>query len=191
MINENDAPSLAKNIDVNRRHFLGMGLVALACGKSLPALAVPRAIGVRSLAFHNTHTDERLHVDYWRDGAYSPQALAKINHHLRDHYSGDVHPMSVRLMDLLHDLQNHVGNHGAIEVISGYRSPRTNMHLAQMSDGVARRSYHTQGMAIDIRMPGTPLVKLYHTALAMRRGGVGYYPDSQFVHVDVGPVRTW
>ena len=94
-------------------------------------------------------------------------------------------------MDLLHDLQARLGNHSAIEIISGYRSPKTNMHLAQLSDGVARRSYHTQGMAIDLRMPGTSLAKIHHTALAMKRGGVGYYPDSQFVHVDVGPIRTW
>lgn len=175
-----------------RRSFIGASLTALACSAALPALAaVPRVKGLKALAFHNLHTDERLHIDYWRDGKYSPSALAKINHVLRDHYSGDVFPMNVRLMDLLHDLQARLGNHGAIEVISGYRSPKTNMRLAQMSDGVASQSYHTKGMAIDIRMPGTSLARIHRTALAMERGGVGYYPDSQFVHVDVGPVRRW
>jgi uncharacterized protein YcbK (DUF882 family) len=178
--------------DHRRRHFVGLGLATLACSVSFPALAgVPRFKGIRALAFHNLHTDERLHVDYWRNGKYDRAALAKINYLLRDHYSGDEHPMDVRLIDLVHDLQNKLGNHGAVEVISGYRSPATNMHLAQLSDGVARRSYHTKGMAIDLRLPGTPLAKIHRTALAMRRGGVGYYPDSQFVHVDVGPVRTW
>lgn len=168
------------------------GLTALACSVVSPALAaVPRMGGLRALSFHNLHTDERLQVDYWRDGKYNPAALAKIDHILRDHYSGDIHPMDVRLMDLLHDLQGRLGSRSAIEIVSGYRSPKTNMHLAQYSDGVAKHSYHTRGMAIDLRLPGTPLPKIHHTALALRRGGVGYYPDSQFVHVDVGPVRTW
>lgn len=177
--------------DHSRRRLMGLGLTALVCSVSFPALALPHVKGVRSLAFHNLHTDERLRVDYWRNGAYDRGAYNRINHILRDHYSGDVHPMDIRLMDLLHDLQGRLGNHGTIEVISGYRSPATNMRLAQMTDGVARRSYHTQGMAIDIRMPGTGLAKIHRTALAMRRGGVGYYPDSRFVHVDVGPLRSW
>jgi uncharacterized protein YcbK (DUF882 family) len=184
--------SMTLIINHTRRDFMRFGLVALACSVTAPALAaVPRFKGLRALAFHNLHTDERLHVDYWRDGKYNRAALAKIDHVLRDHYSGDVHPMDVRLMDLLHDLQGKLGNHGPIEIISGYRSPKTNMRLAQASDGVARRSYHTRGMAIDLRLPGTSLSKIHHTALAMQRGGVGYYPDSQFVHVDVGPIRTW
>lgn len=179
-------------LDHHRRHFMGLGLTTLACTAALPVLAaVPRLKPTRSLSFYNLHTDEKLHVDYWRDGQYNPAALAKINHQLRDHYSGDVHPINIRLMDLLYDLQGKLGNRGVIEIVSGYRSPKTNMHLAQMSDGVARRSYHTQGMAIDLRLPGTPLAKIHRTALAMQRGGVGYYPDSQFVHVDVGPVRSW
>jgi uncharacterized protein YcbK (DUF882 family) len=175
-----------------RRSFLHLGLTAMAGFAATPVLAaVPRFKGLRGLAFHNLHTDERLNVTYWRDGKYDRAACEKINHVLRDHYSGDVYPINPRLMDALYDLQNRLGNHGGIEVISGYRSPRTNMMLARMSDGVARRSYHTKGMAVDVRMPGTPLPKLYHTALGMRRGGVGYYPDSEFVHVDVGPVRMW
>src|SRR5262245_19973889 len=93
--------------DPSRRDFVRLGLTALACSVATPALAaVPRFKGLRALAFHNLHTDERLHVDYWRDGKYNPGALAKINHVLRDHYSGDVHPMDVRLIDLVHDLQN-------------------------------------------------------------------------------------
>jgi uncharacterized protein YcbK (DUF882 family) len=178
--------------DKVRRRFLSLGLTAMACSVAAPALAaVPRFKGVRTLAFHNLHTDERLHVDYWRNGQYDRPAMAKIDHALRDHYSGDVHPMDARLMDLLYDLQGRLGNRGAVEVISGYRSPKTNLRLASYSDGVARSSYHTRGMAIDLRMPGTSLPKIHRTALAMRRGGVGYYPDSQFVHVDVGPVRAW
>ena len=157
-----------------------------------PALAaIPRTKGIRSLAFHNLHTDERLHVDYWKNGKYDRAAWAKIDHILRDHYSGDVLPMNLRLLDLVYDLRNRMGYGGNIEVISGYRSPKTNMMLASYSDGVAKNSYHTKGMAIDIRLPGTQLHRIYNTALKMKRGGAGYYPDSEFVHVDVGPVRRW
>lgn len=157
-----------------------------------PALAaLPRFKTMRGLAFHNLHTDEKLRVTYWKDGAYDRRALGAINHILRDHYSSDEHPIDIRLMDLLFDLQGKLHNDGAIEIISGYRSPKTNMMLAGLRDGIAKNSYHTRGMAIDIRLPGTSLPHIHNVALGMRRGGVGYYPDSQFVHVDVGPVRMW
>lgn len=168
-----------------------MGLSGVACSVATPALAMPRFHDMRELAFHNLHTDERLRVTYWKEGRYSRPALEKINRVLRDHYSGDVFPMSARLMDTLYDLQKRLHQDGPIEVISAYRSPQTNMMLASLSDGVAKHSYHTRGMAIDIRMQGAPLPKVYKTALNMRRGGVGYYPDSEFVHVDVGPMRRW
>jgi len=175
-----------------RRSFLQAGLVGLACALTTPvAAAVPHLCGARSLNLHNVHTDEKLHVKYWQDGHYDRSAWERINHILRDYRTGTVYPMNVRLMDLLFDLQHRVKNDRAIEIISGYRSPETNKMLANLSDGVAKRSYHTKGMAIDINMPGTSLSKIHTTALAMRRGGVGYYPDSQFVHVDVGPLRTW
>ncbi|HUY67892.1 MAG TPA: DUF882 domain-containing protein [Alphaproteobacteria bacterium] len=185
---------MTKSFHGTRRRFLQLGLSALACGIATPALAMPWRMpqaGIRALSFYNLHTDERLHVDYWRDGGYSRAAMAKIDHVLRDHYSGEVYPMHPRLMDLLHALQTRLGNDGAIEVISGYRSPHTNAMLRRETTGVARNSYHCKGMAIDIRLPGTSLSHLHRTALAMRRGGVGYYPTSDFVHVDVGPVRRW
>ena len=178
--------------DGTRRGFLQLGLAGITCLATTPSFAaISRVANPRALSFHNLHTDERLHVTYWKDGRYDRAAAAKINHILRDHYSGETYPMDLRLMDLLHDLQRKVRNDGTIEIISGYRSPKTNMMLASNSDGVAKRSYHTQGKAIDIRMPGTSLHNIHNAALFMRRGGVGYYPDSQFVHVDVGPVRTW
>jgi uncharacterized protein YcbK (DUF882 family) len=178
--------------DGSRRQFMQLGLAALACTAATPALAaMPRIKGVRAMALHNMHTDEKLHVTYWKDGAYDRAAWSKINHILRDHYSGDEHPMDIRLMDLLYDLQHRVHNDRPVEIISGYRSPKTNMMLASYSDGVAKNSYHTKGMAIDIRMPGTSLRQVENAALTMRRGGVGYYPDSEFVHVDVGPIRRW
>ena len=158
--------------------------------RSLLAI-VPRIGNARTLSFHNLHTDEKLRVVYWKDGNYDRAASGRIDHLLRDHYSGEEHPIDLKLMDLLFDLQNRVHNDNPIVIISAYRSPKTNMYLAGLSDGVAKQSYHTKGMAIDIRMPGTHLAKIHNVALGMHRGGVGYYPDSQFVHVDVGPVRKW
>jgi len=189
---------MTQTVNNARRTFLKYSFAAFTAAAATGSLttrafaaAVPHLSGVRSLAFHNLHTDERLRIDYWRDGQYDAGAYAKFNHILRDHYSGDEHPMDPRLMDLLHDIQQRVHNDRPIEIISGYRSPKTNMMLASLSDGVAKNSYHTKGMATDIRLDGTPLTTLYHTAENMRRGGAGFYPDSRFVHVDVGPVRTW
>ncbi len=181
-----------ESFDGARRRFLQLGLTVMACSVATPAMAMmPRIKGVKELAFHNLHTDERLHVAYWKDGTYSRPALSRVNQILRDYRSGEVCAMHPNLMDLLHDLQARLGNTNSFEIISGYRSPRTNAMMASYSDGVAKHSYHTKGMAVDIRLPGTPLAKIHNVALAMRRGGVGYYPDSQFVHVDVGPVRRW
>ncbi|MFY9287572.1 MAG: DUF882 domain-containing protein [Alphaproteobacteria bacterium] len=176
----------------SRRQFLQMGLATVACGIATPALAaMPRVKGIRSLSFYNLHTDERLRVDYWKNGGYDRAALAKLNHIMRDHYSGDATQMSVKLIDFLYDLQRKLGNDRAIEIVSAYRSPKTNLHMASLSDGVAKNSYHTKGMAMDIRISGASLRQVQNAALTMRRGGVGYYADSKFVHVDVGPLRRW
>ncbi|MDD5585545.1 MAG: YcbK family protein [Alphaproteobacteria bacterium] len=183
---------MTDTIDGTRRRFLQMGLVAMACSVATPALAVmPRPKGKRSLAFHNLHTDERLQVTYWKDGAYSREALEKINRILRDHRTGDVYPMRPSLMDMVYDLQNKLKHHDTVEIISGYRSPKTNAMLASASDGVAKQSLHTQGMAIDLRLNGMSLRQVHNAALFMRRGGVGFYPSSGFVHMDVGRVRRW
>ncbi len=162
-------------VDISRRRFVQLGLTALACSTVCPAMAaMPRVKGVRSLAFHNLHTDERLRVNYWKDGIYSRPALEKINKVLRDFRSGDVYPIHPRLIDLVYDLQNRLGNFNTVEIISGYRSPRINSMLANASSGVARHSFHMKGMAIDLRVDGTPLAKLQKAALSMERGGVGY-----------------
>lgn len=178
--------------DVNRRRFLQLGIAAVACSMAGPALAaMPRIKGIKALGFHNLHTDERLELAYWKDGKYNRPALAKINHIMRDYRSGEECPINLKLLDMLHDLQIKLRNNNKIEIVSAYRSPNTNAMMARYSDGVATHSYHIKGMAVDIRMPGTSLPKLHKVALNMRRGGVGYYADSQFVHVDVGPLRRW
>ena len=150
-----------------------------------------RSTAARTLDFVHTHTGERLSVEYFGGGAYVPEALATVNHFLRDFRTGDVHPIDPGLLDLLHRLTDVTGSAKPYQVISGYRSPATNEMLRHRSEGVAAGSLHMQGQAIDIRLADIPLEQLRGAALAAHRGGVGYYPASNFVHVDTGRVRAW
>lgn len=146
------------------------------------------------LRFYHTHTREHLDVVYRRGDTYLPEALDQLDHYLRDHRTGEVRHFDPRLFDLLHDLTltlNDAG--GEIDVICGYRTPWSNEFLRTRSahTGVARHSLHMQAEAIDIRVPGIQTSSVRDAALRLRRGGVGYYRSSDFVHVDVGPVRRW
>ena len=172
-----------------RRHFLvGAGFTLLIRNPHLPWIRASRA-----LAFDNIHTGEKLELDYWREGAYVPDALSAVNHILRDFRTGDVHPIAPQLLDLLSGLRAALETREPLSVISGYRSAATNAMLRGEKEhsGVAAKSLHMQGMAIDIRITGRSLTSTRSAAQAMRLGGVGFYPVSDFVHVDVGRVRTW
>ena len=158
---------------------------------AFPSRLLAHATGARTLDFFHTHTGERLAVNYFDAGAYVPDALATVNHFLRDFRTGDVHSIDPALLDLLHALTDLTGSARPFQVISGYRSPATNEMLRHRSEGVAAGSLHMQGQAIDIRLADVPLDALRRAALTVRRGGVGYYPASDFVHVDTGRVRTW
>ena len=155
------------------------------------------AVATRALDFAHTHTGEHLTVEYFSGGSYLPDALSTVNHFLRDFRTGDVHPIdagggfSWNPADILHSLTQLTGSSKPFQVISGYRSPQTNNMLRQHSEGVASGSLHMQGQAIDIRLADVPLAKLRNAALNIQRGGVGYYPASDFVHVDTGRVRRW
>lgn len=173
----------------DRRALLRAGLLVGAAGFASPALAT--IAPPRQLALLNLHTGERLSAAYWRAGAYLPDALAAIAKVLRDHRTGEVHAIEPRLLDVLTQLSSRLGADRPFEVISGYRSPATNAKLHARSSGVATRSLHMDGKAIDVRLPGVPLTRLRDAALEMQAGGVGYYPNSNFVHVDVGRVRRW
>jgi uncharacterized protein YcbK (DUF882 family) len=158
------------------------------------AFAEPSALAglqERSLSFHNLHTNESLKTIYWQGGEYVDSSLADINHLLRDHRTNEKHPMDPRLLDLLCELRLKLDTTEPLQIISGYRSPATNAMLHSQSEGVAPHSLHMDGMATDIRIPGRALALLRKTALSMKAGGVGYYPSSDFVHVDVGRVRSW
>ena len=167
---------------------------ALLAGLGVAAATVnarASSLETRALSFHSLHTGEALSIDYWQNGTYAPDALAAVNHILRDHRTGEVHAIDPRLLDLLHDLANQVDAAAPFQVISGYRSPHTNATLSSASSGVARRSLHMQGMAIDIAVERVSTDALRQAALSLGRGGVGYYPDPGFVHVDVGRIRSW
>jgi uncharacterized protein YcbK (DUF882 family) len=168
-------------------------LLAGALGLAAPALLAEGALASapRHLSLLNLHTGEKLVATYFEGGRYLPDALAALDRVLRDHRTGAVHPMAPGLLDLVAGLASQAGRPDAVQVISGYRSPASNAALHANSSGVATRSLHMQGMAMDIRIPGVSLARLRDTALALGRGGVGYYPDSDFVHVDVGKVRHW
>jgi uncharacterized protein YcbK (DUF882 family) len=144
------------------------------------------------LVLFNTHTGERIDIVYRRGEGYVPNALAKLDYFLRDHRTGDVRHFDPRLFDILSDLTASVGHpNGEIDIVCGYRTPSTNESLRAHTTGVAKNSLHIQAEAIDLRMPGIDTLTLRRSALALRRGGVGYYPHSDFIHVDVGRFRQW
>ncbi|MBF0561597.1 MAG: DUF882 domain-containing protein [Alphaproteobacteria bacterium] len=184
-----DAP---KDNAIARRALLRMGGGVIAAGLlSYPAIAARPRHSERSLSLEHLHTGEKIKRVYWADGRYVHASLHDIHHILRDYRTGEIKPIDVRLLDLLHDLHKVTGSRKPFEIISGYRSKLTNAMLAETTDGVARHSFHVRGMAVDIRLPDRNLRKLKVAALHLGRGGVGYYPDSDFVHVDVGPKRFW
>lgn len=149
------------------------------------------ATGERKLKMRNLHTGENIKATYWADGKYISETMRDVAYLLRDHRTGDKHRIDAGLMDILYDLQLRIGNKKEFHVISGYRSPKTNRMLSLRSHGVAKRSLHMRGRAIDIRLPGTDLANLRKAALSMRAGGVGYYPQANFLHVDTGRFRAW
>jgi uncharacterized protein YcbK (DUF882 family) len=174
---------------------LKAALPVLACLVVLPAAATeasaPATLEYRVRFFH-THTHERLDIVYRSGDNYLPTALEKLDYYLRDHRTGRVHPYDPKIFDLLHDLTTAVGRPNAvINVICGYRTRWSNEFLRQHSIGVAPHSLHMQAKAIDIRVPGISTAKLRDAAMALHRGGVGYYAKSDFIHVDVGRERHW
>jgi uncharacterized protein YcbK (DUF882 family) len=176
---------------LTRRRFL-VGCSALAGSLMVPsAFASIGKQAERQLGFRHLHTGEKLKVTYWAEGEYLAEGLREIDHLLRDHRTGDSVGMDRHLLDLLFNLQTRLEREGEFQIISGYRSPKTNKMLRANTTGVAKKSLHMQGKAIDIRLPGTELKHLRKAAIALKSGGVGYYPKSNFIHVDTGRVRYW
>ena len=178
----------------SRRRFLGQGARWLVTGAALPLAAPALAAlpGARSLSFAHTHTSEHIALTYALGEDFVTPALSSLNHFLRDHYSGEVGQIDPQLFHLLHHVRRELGVQTPFQVISGYRSPKTNETLrTTRGGGVARRSLHMDGKAIDVRLAGVPLQDLRDAALSLQLGGVGFYPRDQFVHLDTGRVRSW
>jgi len=182
---------------ITRRAFLGTGLAAgglLALPSAARATATPAGVTSlsRRLRLYNTHTGERLDVTYFEQGVYHADALQEIDFILRDHRANAAAPMARGVLDLVSDIARAVDAPGEVHIISGYRSPATNAMLRKTGGGgVAKRSLHMDGIAIDIRVPGRDLGKVRAAAWSLQRGGVGFYAKENFVHVDTGRVRHW
>lgn len=178
----------------NRRHFLKCGINAtLACLCPLPAIAaIERFLSPkRALSFYNTHTGESINVCYYIQGQYQSMALKSINHILCDHRKGEIKSIDMDLLNILYSIRKKLNTSEPIHIISGYRSPETNEYLYKNNKGVAKNSLHMYGKAIDFRLPDISLPALFRTAIVLKAGGVGYYPRSNFIHIDTGRVRFW
>lgn len=175
----------------NRRLFLKGFAGAMVVAAASPSRLLAGAREERLLSFVHTHTHARLTVPYFADGAYLPEGLASLNTFLKDHRTGDEHPIDPALYDILNDLRLATGTRRPFQVISAYRSPRTNAMLRENGGGVAKGSLHLQGRAIDVRLADVASVALRDAALELQRGGVGYYRGPDFVHMDTGRVRRW
>jgi uncharacterized protein YcbK (DUF882 family) len=191
LINQEKAESVAITA---RRRFLKQ----MACG-TLLAIGVPELASAavrrvpfhKELAFQNTNTGDKLKLTYFEKGSYLKDALQEISYLFRDFRTGDVHTIDTALLDQLYDLKTLLGVKKPFHIISGFRSPFTNANLRKRSHAVAKNSLHTQGRAIDIRVEGLRTKTIRNAAIAMRSGGVGYYPREDFVHLDTGNFRTW
>lgn len=177
---------------IGRRHFIkGIGSVCGAAAAARAPSVLANTPAVRSVSFVHTHTGEALTAAYWKAGQYQRETLLQVNRLLRDFRTDEVHPIDPTLLDLLFALQTKAGSDRPFQVISGYRSPKTNEMLRHASDGVAQHSMHLQGKAIDIRLESFPTRRLGELARAIGGGGVGFYRASDFVHVDTGRIRFW
>lgn len=178
----------------DRRYFLKIGAQAALCTvfpvsalASIDRLLTPK----RNLLLFNTHTDQKLDVCYFAQGQYQPEALARINYIFRDYRTGEIKPIRKELLNLLHSISKKLDRPTRLHIISGYRSPETNAKLRKKSKYVVKNSLHIQGEAVDIRVPDYDTRCLRKVCMKLKAGGVGYYRKSDFVHVDVGPVRHW
>jgi uncharacterized protein YcbK (DUF882 family) len=179
-----------------RRNFLmaaGATTIGVIAAPSfpMPAIALPIAPYKRALAFRNLRTGDKLDIVYWADGQYLPEASREIARVLRDGRTDEVHAIDHRLVDLMQRLRATLRSSEPIQVVCGYRSPETNEMLRETTEGVAANSLHMVGEAVDLRVIDRPLRYVHRVAVSLKAGGVGYYPRSNFVHVDVGQVRYW
>ncbi len=178
--------------DVSRRQFLKMSMgAAFALGLPVRYAHASLDVEARTLDFLNVHTGEKQRITYWEYGIYQPDAMAYMKRLLRDHRTNDEHEIHTALMDILWLLKEQAASVEPFHIISGYRSPQTNQMLFETTNGVRVDSFHLQGRAIDVRLPDIKLPDLKEVAIGLKFGGVGYYPKSNFIHLDTGPTEFW
>ncbi len=187
-------------MSLNRRQFLTWAGTAPIASQLLlstptvlasPSLSQPKPEGRRHLNLRSLHTGETAKVTYWEQGEYSIDALADIFLLMRDHRQNSVAPIDIKLLDQLFSIQEKLGSTKEIMMVSGYRSPETNAQLREAGVGVAKRSLHMKGRAMDFRIPGLNLRQVHKATLASTIGGVGYYGRSGYIHMDTGRKRRW
>ncbi len=188
---ENDIVSNAKTVQVSRRGFLKKSAV-LAGGAIITQQELfADSSNVKTLKLHNIHENKTYKAEFYEKDCYKLRGLFEVNKAFIDYRAKEITRIDVNLINLLYDINQHIGLDKEFNVISGYRSEKTNAKLRRSMRGVAKESYHIKGQAVDIYVPGVSLRKLKDIAVGLGRGGVGYYPNSNFIHVDVGPVRKW
>ena len=177
---------------MNKRQFLNAGFSTLLAS-AFPTVSSAWAINdARSIKVFNVHNQELVNVVYWRNGYYQPEGLQSLNYFFRDWRNNTQYRIEPSLFDILHSIQVETkSDSSGLHLISGYRSPQTNSLLRSRSSGVAKNSLHMKGLAADIRSPNVKLTTLRKAAISLKEGGVGFYPKSNFVHVDTGTVRYW
>lgn len=196
---ENSKINQTSNI-ITRRDFFKISSLAIATSLIIPD-SLQAKVDIlslfdvknetRKLNILNINTRKQLNIEYFENGKYIDEALLEIYRHMGDKRSGEIAKIDKQLLNTLYKIQTRVNSSKPLELISGYRSEDTNKHLARVDHSVSKDSFHTQGKAADINIKGLSTAELHHIALDLNAGGVGYYPKSNFVHVDVGPVRNW
>jgi uncharacterized protein YcbK (DUF882 family) len=180
---------------LSRRRFLkGLAcgsLLAIGSSKTTQAAFLKPINKPKMLSLVHHHTGDKLNLTYFDQGIYIKDALAEINYFLRDYHNDQIHRVDPKLLDHLHDVKLLLGTNRPFHILSGYRSPSTNASLRRHTRGVANHSLHMEGKAVDIRMEGVSAKTIRNAALQVQKGGIGYYPRSNFVHLDTGDMRTW
>lgn len=194
MTDDNHRPGFIMDKKMSRRRFLEIGFVtAASCllpSKLIAALKEP-VPSERSLSFYNPYTKEKLNAVYWKNGKYIKDELAEINHVFRDLRTGRVKNIDKNLLNLLYNIQQKLDFSESFHIVSGYRTPKSNAILMQKRKVVSKRSFHIYGKAVDIRVPGLKTRNIRRAAMELKKGGVGYYPRTGTLHLDVGNVRYW
>lgn len=175
----------------SRRQFLKIAGVLSLSTLFPEVLFSSNRIYEKAISLNNVHTGESLKSIFWAEGKYDFNAISDINYILRDYRTNISTNMDIELIELLFSIKHITNSNNFFEVFSGYRHPLSNLLLNKTTSGVANKSLHMEGKAIDINMPGINLKDLHKIAMNIRAGGVGYYPDSNFIHVDTGRIRAW